>query len=143
MTGEPSLTGFGLADRLTVGVVSVIVTSTDVVLPPACPFGRLLVFSATVNVSSAASLSFVVEIVPVPVVWPAAIGIPVSVPWSPDSAVPDVTVTGIVTAGPAADRVAVTMTLVPSLTGFGEADRFTVRVLSLIVTVLVDLLPKV
>ena len=72
VTDEPSVTGFGDADNDTEGVVvSVIVTVTEVGLPDTTDDGR--VPSATVNVSSRVSASAVVDIVPVPVVEPAAI----------------------------------------------------------------------
>ena len=59
----------------------------------------------------------------VPLVRFALIRMPVSEPWSPDSAVPSVSVTGIVTAAGRADvSVAVTVTDEPSRTGLGLAD---------------------
>jgi hypothetical protein len=146
VTGEPSVTGFGDADSDTVVRAtpsSVIVTVTELGLPAACGTGRLAVFSATVNVSFSMSASTAVEIAAVPVVAPAVNAMSVSVPWSPGSAVPAVTVTGIVAAGPCPDRVAVTVTLVPSLTGFGDADRLTVRVASSTVIVALELVPTV
>ena len=50
-----------------------------------------------------------------------------SVPWSPDSDVFRVTVTGMIAAFDSArDSVAVTVTDWPSVTGFGEAESVTV-----------------
>ena len=132
VTSAPSPTGFGDADSDTRGLSSsVIVTSTEVVLPGATAGGRLAVFSATVNVSSSTSASWFAEIVPVPLVDPDETVIPDSVPKSPVSAVPAVSVSGIVAGAPpppsfACFRYAVTVTLEPSFTGFGDADRFTV-----------------
>ena len=86
----------------------------------------------TVKVSSSSSVSWFVEIVPVPLVWPEAIVMEVSVPTSPGSAVfgdAVETVSGIVTAlERAADSRAVTVTGEPSVTGFGETDSRTVGV---------------
>ena len=79
--------------------------------------------SATVNVSSTSSASWFVLIVPVPLVAPEVIAMLVSVPWSSGSAELSVIVSGIVTAlDSAPDSVAVTVTLDPSATGFGDAD---------------------
>ena len=62
VTGEPSATGFGDADRLTVGTSpSVIVTVTLFGLPVVTVEGSVLP-SATVNVSSSVSVSSVVVI---------------------------------------------------------------------------------
>ena len=83
--------------------------------------------SATVNVSSSGSASRTVVTVPVPLVAPALIVMLDSVPWSPASDVPRVTVSGTVTALPnARDSVARTVTGDPSATGFGAADSDTV-----------------
>jgi len=129
----PSSTGFGEADRLTVGAAggvpssSRIVTSTDDGLPAITSGGS--VPSATVNVSSSSSSSCDVVTVPVPVVCPPVTVMLASEPWSPASAVPRVNVSGIVTLRDSAeDSFAVTVTDVPSSTGFGEADRLTVDV---------------
>ncbi|MCY3594324.1 MAG: hypothetical protein OXH01_03690 [Bacteroidetes bacterium] len=133
VTEEPSFTGFGETDSHTVGValpspsLSLIVTSTALGLPAVTDGGRLL--SATVNVSSSASASSVVEIVPVPLVEPALIAMPDSELKSPDSAVPAVSVSGIVLSlDSAADSVAVTVTEEPSFTGFGETVSHTIGV---------------
>ena len=132
VTEEPSSTGFGEADRLTNGggtssSSSAILTGTEDGLPARTDEGRLP--SATVNVSSSVSVSWFVAIIPVPVVWSPLIVIDESVPWSPDSDVFRVTVSGIVTApGSTADNLAVTVTEEPSSTGFGEADSDTVGV---------------
>ena len=81
----------------------------------------------TVNVSSSSSASCAVVTSPVPVVEPLLIVMPESEPKSPDSAVPAVSVSGIVTLLPSApDSRAVTVTRSPSSTGFGDADRLTV-----------------
>ena len=70
----PSSTGFGEADRLTVGTAGVVpsssrmVTRTDDGLPAVTSGGS--VPSATVNVSSSSSSSCDVVTVPVPVVCP-------------------------------------------------------------------------
>ena len=81
------------------------------------------------NVSSSESASSLVTILPVPPVEPPAIVMLASAPKSPDSAVPAVTETGIVTAPASADDSrAVTVTAPPSSTGFGEADSDTVGV---------------
>ena len=88
VTGEPSATGFGEADRLTVGGVGVvpppssseIVICTELGLPPVTDDGRLAVFSATVNVSSSSSASWFVVTVPVPVVEPELTAMLDSVP---------------------------------------------------------------
>ena len=126
VTSAPSPTGFGDADSDTEGLSSsVIVTRTEAVLPRPTAGGR--VPSATVNVSSSASASWFAEIVPVPVVDPDETVIPDSVPKSPVSAVPAVSVSGIVTfADSDAESVAVTVTSAPSPTGFGNADSDTV-----------------
>ena len=133
VTALPSSTGFGEADSRTVGVggavpsPSRIRTVTEDGLPARTDAGRLP--SATVNVSSSASASSLVAILPVPLVEPPAIVMPASAPKSPDSAVPAVTETGIVTAPVSADDSrAVTVTGEPSSTGFGEADSDTVGV---------------
>ncbi|MCY3594323.1 MAG: hypothetical protein OXH01_03685 [Bacteroidetes bacterium] len=131
VTGSPSSTGFGETDSHTAGVVppspSRMVTSTALGLPAVTDDGRLL--SATVNVSSSASASSVVEIVPVPLVEPALIVMEGSEPKSPASAVPAVCVSGIVTSlDSAADSVADTVTGSPSSTGFGETDSCTVGI---------------
>ena len=82
VTGEPSATGFGDADRLTVGAAgtspSVIVTVTLFRLPAVTEAGSLS--SATVNVSSSVSVSSVVVIRPVAAVEPAVISMPASDP---------------------------------------------------------------
>ena len=80
--------------------LSVIVTSTEDVVPAVRPEGRLP--SATVNVSSSPSSSSTVETVPVADVPPAGIVIDASDPWSPSSDVPRVTVSGTVTASDSA-----------------------------------------
>ena len=68
-------------------------------------------------------------IVPVPLVAPELIVMLVSVPWSVGSAELSVIVTGIVTLLVSAlDSAAVTVTLDPSVTGFGEAESETVGV---------------
>ena len=101
-----------------------ILIRTDDGLPAATSDGS--VPSATVNVSSWSSGSCAVAMVPVLLVAPAAIVMLASVPWSAGSAVPSVIVSGIVTAPASAwDSLAVTVTLDPSATGFGEADRVT------------------
>ena len=103
------------------------VTSIDAGLPSATSAGR--VPSATVNVSSSASASSAVETVPVPVVCPLPMVMLASDPKSPASAVPAVSMSGIVTPLPnASDSRAVTVTGCPSSTGFGETDRLTVGV---------------
>ena len=105
---------------------STMVTGTERGLPARSPEGSG-VPRATVKTSLAASSSWAVVMVPVPVVAPAVMLMLVSVPWSSGSAVPSVMVMGMVTAPLwAADRVAVTVTLEPSSTGLGEADRDTV-----------------
>ena len=130
VTEVPSFTGFGAADSVTFGRPSSsrMVTCTEVVVPARTVAGR--VPKLTVNVSSSSSVSWFVAIVPVPVVEPALTVMLVSVPISPDSAVFGVAVaidTGIVTAlAGADDRVAVTVTDVPSSTGFGAAESDTV-----------------
>ena len=99
--------------------------STDDGVPAVTVFGR--VPSATVKVSSSVSASCAIVIVPVPLVAPELIVMLVSVPWSPDSAVPSVNVTGMFTALDSGDdSVAVTVTDEPSGTGFGEAESETV-----------------
>ena len=81
------------------------------------------------NVSSTLSASWFVVIVPLPLVAPEAIPMLASVPWSSGSAESSVIVTGIVTLpDSAADSVAVTVTVRPSTTGFGDADSRTVGV---------------
>ena len=126
VTGEPSATGFGDADRLTAGTSpSVIVTATVFGLPAVTVEGSVLP-SATMNVSSSVSVSSVVVIRPVPVVDPGVITMLVSEPRSSASAVRRVTLTGIATwVDRVAESVAVTVTGEPSSTGFGEADRLT------------------
>ena len=132
VTGCPSSTGFGEADRLTLGgsgapSPSRIVTSTDAGLPAVTSPGRLP--SPTVNVSCSASASSVVEIVPVPDVRPPPTVMLASDPKSPASAVPADSDSGIVTLfDNAADSRAVTVTDCPSSTGFGAADRLTLGV---------------
>ena len=106
--------------------------------------------SATVNVSWSSSASCAVVIVPVPVVDPPLTVMLANEPWSSASAVPAVNVSGIVTLpDSASDSVAVTVTGLPSVTGFGEADRLTVGVVgvapssSVIVSVWLLALPTV
>ena len=83
--------------------------------------------SITVNVSSSASVSWFAEIVPVPLVDPDETVIDDSVPKSPVSAVPAVSVSGIVKfVACVFESVAVTVTSAPSPTGFGAADSDTV-----------------
>ena len=65
--------------------------------------------------------------VPVPVVCPPLIVMFVSVPMSPASADPTVSVTGTDTLfDRAVDNLALTVTSCPSFTGLGEAARLTV-----------------
>ena len=108
---------------------SLIVTCTEFGLPAVTDDGGREPRD-TVKVSSSPSVSWVVVIVPVPVVWPELMLIEASVPTSPDSAVfePDVeTVTGMVTLLESAlDRLTVTMTGDPSVTGFGDTESETV-----------------
>ena len=126
VTDPPSATGFGVADSVTFARPSSsrIVTCTEDGLPATYPDGS--VPSDTVKVSSFSPASSFVAIVPVPEVWPSAMVMEVSVPMSPDSAVFGAaveTVTGMFTAlESGCDRVAVTVTEVPSTTGFGEAE---------------------
>ena len=62
-----------------------------------------------------------------PVVEAAAMVMLSSRPWSSGSAVPAVSVSGIVTSSASAsESVAVTVTGLPSSTGLGDADRLTV-----------------
>jgi hypothetical protein len=128
VTGCPSLTGLGDAERLTVGgdePSSRMVTTTEDGLPAVTLDGRLP--SETVNVSSSSSASRVVWMVPVPVVCPPLIVMFVSEPMSPASVVPVVSTTGIETLLVSdLDSPALTVTSCPSLTGLGEAERLTV-----------------
>ena len=130
VTDWPSSTGFGEADRRTLGTdgagpsASRMVTRTDGGVPGVTSFGKLP--SATVNVSSSSSASSVVVTVPVPVRPPPLMVMLPREPKSPGSAVPAVSTSGIVTAFDSApDSVAVTVTELPSSTGFGAADRRT------------------
>ena len=101
------------------------VISTEDGLPTLTLDGRLP--SETVKVSSSSSASRVVWMVPVPVVCPPVIVMFVSVPMSPASADPTVSVTGTDTLFVrAADNLALTVTGCPSFTGLGEAERLTV-----------------
>ena len=126
VTESPSSTGFGEADSDTVGTEK---SSSRIVIRTELGGARRHARrqgcspSATVNVSSASSASCAVVMVPVPVVAPEAMVMLVSVPWSVGSAESSVSVTGITTwLDSARDSLAVTVTLEPSLTGFGEAD---------------------
>ena len=75
------------------------------------------------NVSSSVSASSLVVIAPVPVDEPARIVMDGSEPKSSASAVPAVSVSGIVTsAASVSDSRAVTVTEEPSSTGFGDAE---------------------
>ena len=99
------------------------VISTEFGVPAVTDEGSLPVSSATVKVSSSVSGSCAVVTVPVPLLAPPAMVMDDSVPWSPDSAVPGVTVTGTATAlDRVLESVAVTVTEAPSSTGFGDAD---------------------
>ena len=130
VTDCPSSTGLGDADRLTLGrsgppsSSSRIVTSTNDGSPAVTSGGN--VPSDTVNVSSSASASSTVGIVPAPSVCPPVIVMLASDPKSFDSAVPDASSSGIVTSSDnASDSCAVTVTDSPSATGFGDAMRLT------------------
>ena len=94
------------------------VSATEVVPPASTSDGRFAVFSATVNVSSSMSSSWRVAMRAVPLVCPRAIRIVVgSVPRSSASALPRVTVTGMVNARSSArESVAVTVAGCPSST---------------------------
>ena len=110
---SPSLARSGPSSR--------IVISTDDGSPASTDDGSALP-SATVNFSSSSSSSRTVDSAPVPLVRPAATVIDASEPMSPCSVVPGSIVSGIVTSDPSArDSVAVTVTLDPSATGFGDA----------------------
>ena len=102
-----------------------IVTRTDDGLPAVTSDGS--VPSATVNVSSSSSASSAVVTTPVPVVCPPATVMLSSAPGSPDSAVPAVSASEIVTLPDSvSDSRAVTVTDCPSSTGFGATDRLTI-----------------
>ena len=101
--------------------MSVMVTVLETGLPAVTPNGRVAVFTATVKVSSSPSPSLVVVIVPEPLRLPPVMVMADRVPWLPSSEVPLVTVNGMVTAADRdRDRVAVTVTAVPSGTVVGD-----------------------
>ena len=83
---------------------------------------------ATVKVSSSVSSSWVVPISIAPLIAPPATRMRPAVTKSPSSAVSYDTVSGtaVPCTGAAADNVAVTLTIEPSSTGFGDADSVTV-----------------
>ena len=122
---------------------SLIVTSTE--LGAALTrSGRLATSSATVNVSLSVSASSAVVIVPDPVVEPAPMPMLSSAPKSPGSAVPLDNVIGMirvekcsVDGNPHAIE-AVTVTALPSATGFGEADNDTVGLISSAIVTVCD-----
>ena len=121
----------------TASSLSVIITSTEVGLAGNSPEGSGSP-SITVNVSSSTSASFVVGMIPMPHSQPFWIVMSVIDSKSSGSAVPAVSVTGIVTSRKGSRnwlvRFALTHTSSPSAIGLGMTDRLTPTSLSLIST---------
>ena len=132
VTLSPGRTGLrGETESSTVGVSSSsMVTATEAGEPGATVDGRFAVSSATVNVSSSVSPSWRVAMRPVPAVAPAPMRMFASVPRSSASALPRVTVSGIVTARGSVrgERRRNRHALPPPPTGFGAAESVTVGV---------------